>query len=368
MRPNKDGFLIPFINSDKCTNCGLCEKNCPYLNIKNDLKEYSLNDLKNYPIYLYYSNKKERKESASGAFVYDVYTDTLNNQGYACGCVWDENIKARHIVSKQIEDIYKMQSSKYVQSDMKDSFKLIRSLLKQNQRVTFCGTPCQTAGLNSFLGKLAKSENLISISLICHGVPSPKVWEYYKKQLEKKFHGTLKYVNMRDKEKKGYSLSYARYDFISNDQIKSVSWPTYLSDPYIYLFTDNLFLRNSCYHCPYKSNNSKADIIVGDFYASTEGAGNDGCSCLIALTPKGNNVIELLSGVKKESTIYEIGHVNSMIYQSVQKHPLRDSFFEDLNKNNLTHNILSQYLPSKFYIKNILGKLGLFNYIKKIIK
>lgn len=149
---------------------------------------------------------------------------------------------------------------------------------------------------------------------------------------------------------------------------RNVCKQTFLADPYVFLFTDNLYIRNSCTHCPYKSDNSQADIIVGDFYASTEGAGNGGCSCMIALTPKGENVIKRLDGVMKQSTAKAVGEVNPMIYKSVEKHPLRAKFFGDLqNETDGNLNLFTKYLPVRFHVKKVLAQLGIFNSIKKML-
>ncbi len=374
MKQNSEGFLMPNVIEDKCINCDKCEKACPYLNTSIDIKNFSLKDFAGKQAYLYYSTKKERINSASGGFVNDVNLKTINDGGWVCGCVWDEEINAVHILTNDYSDIAKMQSSKYVQSDMKNCFAEVRERLKNGDKVAFGGTPCQTAGLKQYLGKLSESENLLSICLICHGVPSPKAWDYAKKSLENKCKSKLSSVNMRDKSYKGYSLSYAKYVFRDSSGKKQrsieLARPAYISDPYIYLFTDDLFLRNSCYHCSYKSNNTGADIIVGDFHASTEGAGNAGCSCLVVLTHKGENAISQLDGVKKESTIHEVGSVNGMICHSVPKNPKRGEFFEKLNSNSIKYNmsLLKTYLPIRFYVKNVLGRMGVYNFVRKILK
>lgn len=374
MHPNKEGFLIPVVDKEKCIDCGVCDTKCPYLNTNVDISKFSLDDFKDKPAYLYYSNKKARMDSASGGFVYDAFMKFVEEEGYAVGCIWDENLKACHIACSNKEEVAKTQSSKYVQSDLGHCFKEIRNKIREDKKVVFCGTPCQTAGLKQYLGKLANSDQFISICLICHGVASPKVWDYYKSCLENKYKGQMTKANMRDKYAKGYSLSYARYAFVSKDLVSgrsletSACWPTFLSDPYIFLFTDNLYLRNSCYHCKYKSIHTGADIIVGDFYASTEGAEDAGCSCLVALTSKGEQLIHRLDGTIKQSSIEEVGGVNGMICHSVPMNPKRKLFFEDLNaaKDINTH-IFKKYLPFRFYVKSALGKLGLFNAVKKVL-
>lgn len=381
MKANAEGFLMPEIDRKVCIDCGKCDKICPYENTKVDIEQFGLADFDNKKAYLYYSQKQERKNSASGGFVYDLSRLVVDNGGFVCGCVWNTDMKAHHIVSDNAEDLRRMQSSKYVQSDMERCFIVIKKLLKEGKEVMFCGTPCQTAGLRQFLGKSDISK-LISVCLICHGAPSPLVWEKYKKAIEKKYKGSLVGVNMRDKSQEGYSTSYCKYTFTSPlngeysdnkkytslQNTKDIYIRTYLADPYVFLFTDNLYIRNSCTHCSYKSDKNQADIIVGDFYASTEGAENLGCSCIITLTPKGEYTIRGLDGVIKRSTIKEVVGINSMIYKSVTKSPLRNSFFKDLQKKaDGDLSLFTKYLPLRFHVKKVLAQLGLFNIAKKLL-
>lgn len=373
MKPNKEGFIMPIVDVSKCIDCGLCNKVCPHLNTPTDRVSFSLESFKEKKAYLYFSNDHRRKESASGGFVYDIYNKVLSEGGVVCGCVWNDKMEAVHIITDNVKDMYRMQSSKYVQSNMQDSYKKIRKLLREGRKVAFCGTPCQTAGLNSFLGKTDKS-NLISICLICHGTPSPGVWKRWKSVMEKKYHGKLVDVNMRDKSYKGYSTSYVRYSFIPDreantpSKLRNVGMPTYLSDPYIFLFTDDLYLRHSCNHCHYKADQNGADIIVGDYYQSTPNAGNDGCSCMFAMNKKGEDIINGLQGNIIPTDYRTIGNVNGMLWNSVTEHPRREEFFNRyISDSRNSENLFTDFLPFRFKIKKILNQLGLFNLVRKLI-
>ncbi len=382
MKANAEGFLMPVVDESKCVDCGLCDKVCPYLNTSTDISHFSLENFCDKKAYLYFSNDKRRKESASGGFVYDIYNKMLKEGGLICGCVWNENMEAVHIVSDKMEDIHRMQSSKYVQSNMQDSYMIIRRALRDGKRVAFCGTPCQTAGLNTYLGKTDRS-NLISICLICHGVPSPGVWNRWKRIMEKKYNGDLIDVNMRDKSYKGYGTSYVRYGLIARQHVvgrsrdqrhtslkaRNVGIPTYLADPYIFLFTDDLYLRHSCSHCQYKADNNGADIIVGDFYQSIPEAGNDGCSCLFAMNEKGEQYIKGLDGVVVPTDYKTIGSVNGMLWKSVNEHPRRNEFFTRFQSDTfLSETLFTDFLPFRFKIKKVLNKCGLFSVVRKILK
>lgn len=368
MLPNEEGFLMPEVDKRKCVNCGKCDHSCPHLNTSEDRTKFSLKNFEGKPSFLYFSNKVERKDSASGGFVYDAMRSSISENGFICGCLWDDNMKAIHILTDKEEDLHKLQSSKYVQSDINGCFKEIKSSLNVGRKVVFCGTPCQTAGLKHFLGN-TNCDNLISICLICHGVPSPKVWEKWVRALEQKYDGRLVNVNMRDKSYKGYSTSYCKYTFKSASQstnlaecMRNVGMPTYLADPYIFLFTDDLFLRNSCYHCQYKADQNCADIIVGDFHESIPSAGNMGCSCVIAMTKKGEDYIRELEGTIIESDFATIGVVNSMLWTSVKDNPNRELFFKKMNCNDVNiKSLFNSFLPFRFKVKRLFNQVGLFS-------
>lgn len=384
MLPNSEGFLMPVIDEKKCIDCGKCNRCCPHLNTPEDTSCFSLESFEGKPSYLYFSNKEERINSASGGFVYDAMRAAIKDNGVICGCVWDDNMKAVHIVSDDKEDLQRMQSSKYVQSDMSGCYPEVRKALKEHRKVVFCGTPCQTAGLKQYLGNTS-IDNLILICLICHGVASPLAWKKWVEVMEQKYHGRLVNVNMRDKSYKGYSTSYSKYTFQCDPRIqgersgrvshecgekestylaectRNVGMPTYLADPYIFLFTDNLYLRKSCNRCQYKADQNGADIIVGDFYESTPSAGDMGCSCILAMTEKGNNFISSLDGTIIKSDFKMVGAVNPMLWKSVRENPMRHDFFEAIKDCPDKEHVFINFLPFRFKVKRTMNNIGLFN-------
>ena len=380
MLSNKDGFLMPHVDESKCVDCGLCDKACPHLNTSTDRSQFSLESFKDKKAYLYFSKDSRRKESASGGFVFDLYKEILKNGGLICGCEWNVDLEAVHVLSDSYDDLHKMQSSKYVQSNMQNCYRKIRRALREGKQVAFCGTPCQTAGLNSYLGKTDRS-NLISVCVICHGVPSPGVWNAWKTIMEKKYNGKLVDVNMRDKSYKGYKTSYVRYAFTSpqasdgrirdshtSTKLRNVGMPTYLSDPYVFLFTNDLYLRHSCNHCQYKADQNGADIIVGDFYQSVPQAGNDGCSCLYAMNENGDKWIHSLDGELIDTNYKTIGCVNGMLWSSVNEHPRRQEFFDRYCAlTSPTANLFTDFLPLRFKAKKVMNQLGIFAFVRKFV-
>lgn len=366
MKPNQEGFLVPIVNKQLCIECGKCEKACPHINTTTDISSYSLDCFNEKASYLYYYEDSARENSASGGFVYAAMKQCIERGGIVSGCIWDENFKAIHIVTDKVENLPKLQSSKYVQSEIGSTFSEIKSALINGREVVFCGTPCQTAGLRLFLGKTNTSK-LISICVICHGTPSPLVWKRWKECQEAKHHGILTYVNMRDKHEKGYSTTCCKYIYKCQSKEKIVVRPAYLADPYVFLFSDSLYLRNSCYHCQYKADYNGADIIAGDFHASIKEADRWGCSSLFAMTEKGRNFIEALPGFCKKEDSQKLASVNPMLWKSEKEHPMRNEFFKRIvcvaEESDFTC-----YLPQKFYIKGVLSKLGVFNLLRKALK
>ena len=367
MKTNENGFLTPFVDESICIQCGKCERACPHINTQTDVGNYSIEDFSGKNAYLYYLNEEERMDSASGGFVYAASRYVQQRGGIVCGCVWNKSLVAEHICSSKKEDLHLMQGSKYVQSNLKQCYSQIKKELTEGRSVLFCGTPCQTAGLYFFLG-CKEYENLTSIALICHGVGSPLVWDKYKKALEKKYCGNLLFVNQRDKSFKGYKQSYCKYIFKENTSEnirttrKIIGMPTYLADPYVFLFTDNLFIRNSCCHCQYKGVNNHADIIVGDFYESVEGAGSMGCSCLISMTEKGTSFIHSLKGIVIQASLDKTVGSNVMLWKSVTKNPRRDEFFQKMkNYKDDDLQLFLDFLPIRFKIKKIINQFGLFS-------
>jgi coenzyme F420-reducing hydrogenase beta subunit len=360
IKENGEGFNIPAINKELCIECGMCEKACPHINTITDKTSYS--ELFKYnSFYLYHSNAPERINSASGGFVYDLYTKYHKEGGYFSGCIWDDNFLAHHIVSNQGKDIQKMQSSKYVQSNINSCFAEIKRLLEMQHKVIFCGTPCQTAGLSCFLQK--KYNNLLLVSLICHGVPSPKVWHLYKKDIEHKIGSKLISVNMRDKQKYGYKKTCCKYIFENGKILNS---PTYLSDIYVSGFLYNLYLRNSCHQCYYKRENSHADIIVGDYHISKD-AENKGVSIVIICTEKGYEEFQQLKGNKEKVSKEIICSINPLLYQSAKNNANRNRFFSEVNKSSNISEIINRHLPLRFHLKKRLNQIGLFDIMKNVL-
>ena len=204
---DREGFLVPQINKDICVNCGLCVKRCPQFE----------STLLNTPIDTYAAYARsdiELSKSTSGGAFYLMAKQMIANGGVVFGSAWNKELKAGHLQASSLEEVKRMRGSKYVQSDTLNTFNEVLAILKNSRHVLYTGTPCQIAGLNRFLEtKHVDSSLLITVDIVCHGVPSPYMWRDYIAYLEKKQGSPIVWVNFRDKQKYGWAAHHETFKF-----------------------------------------------------------------------------------------------------------------------------------------------------------
>lgn len=246
---DKEGFYHFYINEEKCINCGLCVKKCPKINFKNKNKEDSIK------AYSAYSNDSGIvSESTSGGVFSELALQTINDNGIVIGVSYEED-KVKHIVIENEKDLEKLRGSKYIQSYTGNIYKTVKEKLKDNKKVLFSGTPCQCAAMKNMIGD---DENLIIVDIVCHGVPSYKVFE---KANQDRFEKPITKVEFRNKSKgwTNYNIKY-----YSNHQL--VKTVTHNYDEYFIGYIKNYYLMKSCYNCEFASIPRVADISLGDFW------------------------------------------------------------------------------------------------------
>ena len=190
MKYNHEGFLYPVVNKTKCTECGLCLKTCP-------ASGYSYEPHTTQPkCYAAFSNKDIAEESSSGGIFSLLANLVLDAGGYVCGAAFDEHWQVKHKIINNKYNLQELKTSKYVQSDTDQVYSIIKNLLENGSIVLFSGTPCQVAGLYGFLKK--DYNNLLTVDVFCHGVPSPEVWKEYLAEFTDN-PLTIKTINFRDK-------------------------------------------------------------------------------------------------------------------------------------------------------------------------
>ena len=349
MVADNNGFLYPHINNDLCINCGICEKTCPVLN-KNEQES-----IISVTAYAAKTNEESiRKQSSSGGVFSVIAEETLKNNGIVYGAAFDNNFVVKHIGISSVDDLDLLRRSKYVQSDLNDSFKSVERNLKNGKNVLFTGTPCQVEGLLSYLKK--PYENLITMDFVCHGVPAPNVWEYYKTLLEKQYNASITDVNFRDKSL-GWKNSSLRVEFENGN----VYCNTFRNDPYMKAFLANFDLRESCYSCKFKNTIHKSDITVADFWGidkiKPEIDDDKGLSLLLVNTEKG---ISLLTDTEKKLTLTKTDieksfPYNPCIVKSAPTNNFRQYFLNSYTKGDFSKVVEDCLNPS--YVTRLKRKI-----------
>lgn len=285
MKPDALGFLYPQIDTINCTNCGLCEKICAFT----PSYDQSLNLPKPLAFAVRHKDMHEVETSRSGAAFIALSDYILEKGGVVYGVGYTDHFRVVHkkAISKTERNEFK--GSKYVQSDLGSIFRQIKQDLKNGITVMFSGTPCQTAGLNSFVGKKLR-ENLFLVDIVCHGVPGPYIWRDYLLFLEKKYKSSIIEVNFRNKIKFGWAAHYETYTFNRGVEISKHS--------YTYLFYKHIMLRKSCEKCPYTNLQRPSDITLADFWGWEKtnpslNKDNKGISLLLLNTQKGKDLFSL---------------------------------------------------------------------------
>jgi coenzyme F420-reducing hydrogenase beta subunit len=325
IRADEEGFLYPKADMQKCVNCGLCERICPVLN-KGDF---------NHPISAYgciNKNDTVRKDSSSGGIFYLLAEYVISQNGVVFGAKFDDKFGVVHDFAETLEKVREFQGSKYLQSDIKDTYKRAKEFLEQNRLVLFTGTPCEIGGLRAYLKKDYK--NLICQDIICHGSPSPKVWQRYIDFCEKNANSKIVSACLRHKRYgwKTFSVQFKYSD--SDEYIRDLSHDLYLRS-----FLNNLTLRPSCYACSFKGCERYADITLADFWGVENLYPNlfddKGTSLVIVNSVKGENILNairdkiVLEQVDFEKSI----SFNSAYSKSVSKPDNRDVFMKEIFVN-----------------------------------
>jgi coenzyme F420-reducing hydrogenase beta subunit len=336
MKEDAQGFEYPVINAQFCINCGLCKKVCPILNKKveadNLPKAYAG----------YNKNTDIRMESSSGGIFTEISKKIIEDDGVIFGAIFDEKFNVIHEEISDISNLGKIRGSKYIQSQIKDTYKRARKYLEEGRKVLFTGTPCQIEGLYSYLRK--DYENLYTQDLICHGVPSKKIWKKYLEYRELKDDGKITNLSFRNKHNKGWNNYQTHFEY-EGKQIDI----DHNEDYYMRLFLSDIALRPSCYECQFKKKHKMSDITLADFWGINEimPEMNDekGTSLIIVNSEKGNT---LLNSIKTSICIAEVEFEkaiksNKSMYQSPELEKQKNDIYKDLEKLDIEE-IVKKYL------------------------
>lgn len=368
MIEDDEGFKYPYINKDKCIDCGLCKKVCPILNNKKEVKYkqdgYVINN----------KNNKIRKESTSGGAFSAIAEYVISTGGYVFGAAFEKDYTVTHQCVDNKKELAKFRNSKYVQSSPKDTFKRVKELLKDNKLVCYSGTPCQIEGLRSYLQK--DYENLIIVDVVCRSVPSPKLLRIYLDYIRKNKldNEEIEKVIFRDKSKYGYK--YTLMTVKSKNYIYQEGIDT---DPYLRAFFSGLSIRPSCENCKFKKQYRKSDFTMWDCFNvekfNRNMDDNIGTTRLLVQSEKGKRIFKKIKNnidYKKIDSDILIRDSKELV-KTTHNNSERTKFFEDLNKLSYEE-INKKYFPNSFKVKlerfsrRRLVNLKSYKAIKKIAK
>ena len=321
MTRDAEGFAYPKINPDLCIKCGRCDATCPSLNFKETFPDM----LPKAFVATHHDKKILRHSSSGGAFT-ALSEIILREGGVVFGAAFDRKWRVVHFVARTLDELENLRGSKYVQSQIGDVYRQVRDALK-SQKVLFSGTPCQCAGLKHFLG--GDHENLLTADLICHGVPSPALWEYYIDSIDAEHE--IAHVNFRSKR-----ISWARYNFEINFNDRDYYADLLDSNLYVKLFLRGLAQRPSCYTCKFKFPNGKSDLTLGDAWGvqnyAPEMLDKRGVSVVFIHTAKGKYFFEQTNMKAQPVNSYRALASNRHFVTAMVADPRRESFFADCVK------------------------------------
>lgn len=285
MASDEEGFMYPVINQELCIKCGKCDKVCGFHKVKKREKPFDLP--KAYG--LKHKDLSIRKSSRSGAAFIGFSDEVLKLGGVVYGAAMQEDFSVKHIRATTISQRDKMKKAKYVQSNTIGIYPMVEADLKANEHVLFSGTPCQIAGLKSYLcEKRINTEKLVCCDIVCHGVPSPEIWQKYLKNIEKKFGRKIVSADFRDK-------NFGWDSHCETFELEAYNKKVALND-YTDLFYQHIMLRPSCHNCPFANVYRPGDITLADFWGiekqNSSFNDNKGVSLVLINTQKGAEIFE----------------------------------------------------------------------------
>lgn len=352
MEFDSEGFLYPRVIEKDCIKCGRCLSVCPCL-IKRSKST-------NSGVYACKAKDDDLRLKSSSGGIFTLLSEwILSNNGVVFGAAFDKSMQVNHISVERLDELYKLRGSKYVQSNIGNSYKYAETILKSGKQVLFSGTPCQISGLKSYLKK--EYDNLLCVDIICHGTPSPLVWKHYVEH--KELINGLRIGNAYFRDKKwGWNKLCLTINY-ENDITKNYKSE---EDAYYAGFLDNLFLRPSCHECRFRNFTSGSDITIGDYWGIKKMHphmyDDIGVSALFINTLKGEDVFSKINNqiIVQDSSLENVIECNPNVIYDTIPHRNRKRFFESLVKNewNIEELIMSNL--NFTWKKDSVLKFGLF--------
>ena len=343
MREDGEGFLYPAVDSQRCIGCRKCDEVCPARSVENGNTETDT--------YICYNrDDKVRKQSSSGG-VFSLLSEwVIKQNGAVFGAAFGGDFEVCHIAAETEEELSKLRGSKYVQSRLEDAYPLAKKYLENKSMVLFSGTACQIAGLKKYLGR--EYENLYTVDVLCHGVPSLKIWRMYLDDLKNRYGADIEKIEFRNKQN-GWKNFCMNIEFADNQRYSVL----HRDDEFMQMFLGNIDLRQTCYNCRFKDLPRISDMTIGDSWG-VEGYMPDmdddgGTSVVYVHSPKGRQMLDEIREFLnlREASLDKVLTMTD-VRKSVKKHPNRKKFFAGLERGE-DINTLHGYLKKSFLQKAI---------------
>lgn len=344
MKENDEGFLYPSVDTKKCTNCGLCDKVC-HLNAQKCTDNYKQKVFAGINL-----DSDTLFKSSSGGIFSALAEKIIDTGGAVYGCAFDSEFIPSHIKIEKKSDLFKLHGSKYVESYLGNIFEDVKKTVDSGRNVLFSGTGCQTAALLSYLGG-REYPNLFTLDIICHGVPSRRLFKHHLNWLSNRGHGEVKDFSFRCKSPRGGGTHLFQCGF----QDGTVQSGPYFKDPYYFSFMNSAIFRESCYLCKYAQSKRVGDITLGDYW----GVENHhklpgikkGVSLVIVNSKKGENLLSSCAGGISliPSKLEWACEGNQNLVHPVSRPALRETIYKTI-ENDSYEKWANSYFSSKKYL------------------
>lgn len=349
MKRDAEGFLYPDIDVNACIDCGLCEKNCPTQKKENPVIARALAARSR--------DEGERMASSSGGVFSLLARNVLSQGGVVFGAAFDEELKLAHIGIMSEREIGPLRGSKYLQSDASEACRYAVALAKMGTQVLFCGTPCQVAGVRAALGNTY--ENVLLVDIVCHGAPSPAVFDSYIKGLEQEHGKRATHYTFRDKRK-----GWKDFSVVAGFEDGTEYTGTQTVDPFMRGFLHNLYLRPSCTPCHYEGFNRQGDITLADLWGAQlhlkEWDDDKGLSMVFVNTSVGNIAMRAIAKDVQTRTVdhKKFMRFNPSIEKSAIAHSRRGRFFKSFAKQGFDKKVIDKLLAPPGQFERGVKKIG----------
>lgn len=365
MIEDNEGFLYPSIDMKICVGCKLCEKVCPVLNVEEE------HPFEQDAYIVQNRNKIVCLQSTSGGAFTGIANEVIEQGGIVFGAAFDEDFNVKHIGITSKDEVEKFRNSKYVQSDIRGTYKEVQRKIMEGQLVCYSGTPCQIEGLKRFLKK--ESDKLITVDVVCRAVPSPLVWKKYVQMQQEKLDNTIGNVRFRDK-RYGYKYSSMCFTDKSGRRIYSCGVE---SDLMLRAFFSNICNRPSCYSCVFKKRYRVSDFTIWDCFQvgrfSKKMDNDNGATRILVHSDKGRKLFDKIKNnfefIEIESDVAVAG--SKEMFECVPINKRRNKFMNEITSLD-ARTVFEKYFPDNFRvmmercIRMFLLKAGIYGAVKRI--